>query len=165
MKQLKNNFKYEWLLLIRNKFLAIPFIMNIIVWAYMFHEKNLLGAELTVENQFYTYFLWFLLLNLFIIGSIAVYIVNRDRDSKFEQLAMTYQVKNWQWLTSKWLIAQIYGLTITVLTVITQAIWFFTTSMAIADVLKQSMYIFAQMGGALFIIVSFGFLCAVLIPN
>src|SRR5690625_3688911 len=89
MKQLKNNFKYEWLLLIRNKFLTIPFVIHIIFWAYVFYEKNLLGDEITVENQFYKYFLWFLLLNLFIIGIVAVYIVNRDRDSKFEQLAMT----------------------------------------------------------------------------
>lgn len=165
MKQLKNNFQYEWLLLIRNKFLAIPFVINIIAWGYVLYKKNLLGAGITVENQFYTYFIWILLLNLFIIGIIAVYIVNRDRDSKFEQLAMTYQVKNWQWLTSKWLIAQIYGLILTVLTVLIQVIWFFTTSMTAAEVLKQSIYIFAQMGGAFLIIVSFGFLCAVLIPN
>lgn len=165
MKQLKNNIKYEWLLLIRNKFLVIPFAVNIIAWVYAIYGRFQLDAGITVENQFYKYFLWVLLLNLFIIGIIAVYIVNRDRDSKFEQLAMTYQVKNWQWLTSKWLVTQIYGLGLTILTVMIQVIWFFTASMTMAEVLKQSTYTFVQVGGALMIIISFGFLFAVLIPN
>lgn len=165
MKQLKNNFKYEWLLLIRNKFLAIPILINFVIWAYVIYGKFQFGAGITVENQFYQYFIFILLFNLFIVGILAVYIVNRDRNSKFEQLAMTYQVRNWQWLTSKWLIVQIYGLVITFFTVIIQVIWFFTASMNATEVLKQSIYTFVQMGGALFIIVSFGFLCAVLIPN
>ena len=73
---------------------------------------------------FYISFQLVLILNLLIIGLFAVYMASKDRESEFEQLVITYKVKNVEWILGKWLVAQLYGLCITIITLVVQAVWF-----------------------------------------
>ena len=73
---------------------------------------------------FYSGFMWMMLLNLLIIGLFAVYMAGKDRESEFEDIVVTYRVKNTEWITGKWLVAQLYGLCITFITLLIQAGWF-----------------------------------------
>ena len=167
MKQLRNNIQYEWILLIRNKFLCIPIVLNLLAWgAIIFtHPFEINTSLATVESEFYVLFIWLLILNLFFMGIMAVYIANRDYSNKFEQVALTYSIKNWQWLVSKWVVVQLYGLILTCMTIIISFIWFIYSNMAVNDLVHAMIYVFVQMEAALFIMISFGFLFALFIRN
>ncbi len=114
---------------------------------------------------FYSGFIWILLFNLLIIGLFAVYMTSKDRESEFESLVMTYQVKNAEWVTGKWLVTQLYGLCITLVTLLVQFGWFASGKMVFGDIVKNLFYVFVQMEGAFFIVVSIGFLCGILMKN
>ena len=99
---------------------------------------------------FYSGFIWMIMLNLLIIGLFAVYMAGKDRESEFEHLVVTYQVKNVEWIMGKWLVTQLYGLCITLITLLVQAGWFASGKMAFGDLAKNLFYVFVQMEGAFF---------------
>src|SRR5699024_6340405 len=70
-----------------------------------------------------------------------------------------------QWIISKWLVVQLYGLILTCMTLSIQFIWFLSSEVVLASILKQMVYVFVQMEAALFLMISFGFLFAHLIRN
>ncbi|MBS4209315.1 hypothetical protein [Bacillus sp. FJAT-50079] len=160
MKMIQAMIRNERLLLFRNKFISLPFVINLLCWGYLIITYEIetihYGTRMAI---FYQGFIWMLLLNLFIIGLFAVYMAGKDRE--FEQLAATYRVKNIEWLTGKWLITQIYGLCVTLLTMIIQVCWLASSGVSFADII----YVFVQMGGALFFIISIGFLSSIIIKN
>lgn len=156
----------EFMLLFRNKFLAIPLIMNLLFWGYMIVAYEIQDTHIQERAAiFYSGFIWVLLFNLLIIGLFAVYMMNKDRESEFESLIVTYRVKNTEWITGKWLATQLYGLCITLITLFIQVGWFASSKMAFSDVVKNGFYVFVQMEGAFFVVISLGFLCGVLIKN
>ena len=79
---------------------------------------------------FYSGFIWMIMLNLLIIGLLAVYMAGKDRESEFEHLVVTYRVKNVEWIMGKWFVTQLYGLCITLITLLIQAGWFVSGKMA-----------------------------------
>lgn len=166
MSLLKSVFRNEGLLLLRNKFLAIPLLVNILLWGYVIisHEIQAIHYEERAA-VFYRSFIWLMLLNLLIVGLFAVYMASKDRENKFEQLVVTYEVKNVEWIMGKWLVAQLYGLSITAITVFVQAIWFLRAAMTMEEWFQNILYVFIQMEGAFFILISIGFLAAHLIKN
>lgn len=166
MRLLKSVFRNEGLLLLRNKFLAIPLLVNILLWGYVIisHEIQPIHYEERAA-VFYRAFIWLMLLNLLIVGLFAVYMASKDRENKFEQLVVTYEVKNVEWIMGKWLVAQLYGLSITAITVFVQAIWFLRAAMTMEEWFQNILYVFIQMEGAFIILISIGFLAAHLIKN
>ena len=108
-------------------------------------------------GAFYNSFQLVLILNLLIIGLFAVYMAGKDRESEFEQLVITYKVKNVKWIVGKWLVAQLYGLCITIITLVVQAVWFASGIFTFEDLAKNIFYVFVQMEGALFLLISIGF--------
>ena len=114
---------------------------------------------------FYNGFQLVLILNLLIIGLFAVYMAGKDRESEFEQLVITYKVKNVEWIVGKWLVAQLYGLCITIITLVVQAVWFASGNFTFGDWAKNLFYVFVQMEGAFFLLISIGFLVGILIKN
>lgn len=166
MSVMKSVFQNEWLLLLRNKFLAVPVLANILYWGYVIIAYEIQPIHYEERAAvFYQSFIWLLLLNLFIIGLFAVYMASKDRDSYFEQLVVTYEVKNGEWIVGKWLITQLYGICITMITVVVQALWFIVTPTPIGDWFKNIFYVFMQMEGAFFLLISIGFLFAHLIKS
>ena len=163
---LKMIFQKEFALLLRNKFLAIPLIINVLFWGYMVVSYEIQDIHIQERaTAFYSGFLWIMLFNLLIIGLFAVYMTSKDRESEFEDLVVTYRVKNTEWITGKWLATQVYGLCITLVTLLIQAGWFLSGKMAIGDVVKNVFYLFIQMEGAFFLVISLGFLCGVLMKH
>lgn len=166
MKRVKMVFQKELVLLLRNKFFAIPLIINFLCWGYIIVSYEIQGSHYEeTAAVFYRGFIWMLLLNLLMIGLISVYLISKDRETKFEPLMASYHVKNIEWILGKWLVAQLYGALITVLTVVIQAIWFVSADMTMGEWSKHLVYVFVQMEGALFFIISFGFLFGTLIKN
>ena len=84
-----------------------------------------------------------IMLNLLIIGLLAVYMAGKDRESEFEHLVATYQVKNVEWIMGKWLVTQLYGLFITFTTLLIQACWFISGKMGFIDVVKNVSFVFS----------------------
>ena len=163
---LKMIFRTESALLFRNKFLIIPLIINVLFWGYLIISYEIQSVRIQERAAvFYSGFIWILLLNLLIIGLFAVYMTSKDRESEFESLVMTYQVKNAEWVTGKWLVTQLYGLCITLVTLLVQFGWFASGKMDFGDIVKNLFYVFVQMEGAFFIVVSIGFLCGILMKN
>ena len=166
MSMLKMIFRTESALLLRNRFLAIPLIINILLWGYIVVSYEIQDMHFQERAAvFYSGFIWILLFNLLMIGLFSVYMASKDRESEFESLVVTYRVKNTDWITGKWLAAQVYGLCITLITLLIQAGWFLSGKMAIGDVVQNVFYVFVQMEGAFFIVISLGFLCGVLMKN
>lgn len=166
MSMLKVIFKTESVLLFRNKFLAIPLLINILFWGTIVISYEIQDVHIQERAvSFYSALLWILLFNLLLTGLFAVYMTSKDRESEFESLIVTYRVKNTEWLTGKWLVTQVYGLCITLVTLLIQAGWFLGGKMAVGDVVKNIFYVFVQMEGAFFIVISLGFLCGVLMKN
>lgn len=166
MSLMKFVFRNEGLLLLRNKFLAIPLLVNILLWGYVIISYEIQPIHYEERAAvFYRSFIWLMLLNLLIVGLFAVYMASKDRENKFEQLVVTYQVKNVEWIIGKWLVAQLYGLSITVITLIVQVVWFAGASMTFTEGAKNIFYVFIQMEGAFFVLISLGFLAAVVIKN
>lgn len=165
MSMLKVIVRTEALLLFRNKFLTIPLILNVIFWADIISYEM---QDVHIQERaavFYSIFIWVLLLNLLIMGLFSVYMASKDRESVFESLVMTYHVKNTEWIIGKWLAAQLYGLCITFITLFIQVGWFASSEMSLSDIIKNGIYVFVQMEGAFFIVISLGFLCGILIKN
>lgn len=159
-------FHHEKVLLLRNKFLVLPLLVNLICWGYVIISYEI--QPIHYEDRatvFYQSFLWMLLLNLLIIGLFAIYMASKDRDSKFEQLVTTYEIKNVAWIVGKWLNTQLYGLCLTMLTVIVQALWFTSATMSLGDWFKNIFFVFIQMGGAFFLLISIGFFVATLVKS
>ncbi|WP_312473515.1 hypothetical protein [Neobacillus sp.] len=166
MNLMKSVIRNEGLLLLRNKFLAIPLVVNVLYWGYSIVSYEIQSIHYKERAVvFYNSFIWMLLLNLLIVGLMAVYMASKDRDNDFEQLVVTYDVKNVDWVVGKWLITQLYGLSITVITIVVQAIWFMSAAMTIGDWFKNIFYVFIQMEGAFFLLISIGFLFAILIKS
>ena len=166
MSVLKIVFRTELLLLLRNKFIALPLIVNLLVWGYIVISYEI--QELHFRERaavFYSGFIWMMLLNLLIIGLLAVYMAGKDRESEFEHLVATYRVKNVEWIMGKWLVTQLYGLSITLITLLIQAGWFVSGKMDFGDVVKNLFYVFVQMEGAFFLSISLGFLFGILMKN
>ncbi|MBS4220410.1 hypothetical protein KHA96_19085 [Bacillus sp. FJAT-49711] len=166
MNVMKSVFQNEGLLLLRNKFMAIPLFLNILYWGYVIisYEMQPIHYEERAAS-FYESFLWIMLLNLLIVGLFAVYMASKDRDNDFEQLIITYNVKNVDWIIGKWLITQLYGLCIAAITIVVQAVWFISAEMTIGDWFNNIFYVFIQMEGALFLLISIAFLFAILIKS
>ncbi|MCJ8008277.1 hypothetical protein ACFFF5_11615 [Lederbergia wuyishanensis] len=166
MKIVKPVFRNEGLLLLRNKFLAIPFLINVLCLGYVIISYEIKPIHYEERAAaFYQSFIWMLMLNLLIVGLFAVYMASKDRDNDFEQLVVTYEVKNVDWIIGKWLITQLYGLCITVITIICQAIWFVSAAMTVEEWFKNIFYVFIQMEGAFFLLISVGFLFGILIKS
>lgn len=166
MKLLKSVLRNEGLLLLRNKFLTIPLLVNILLWGYVIISYEIQTIHYEERAAvFYRSFIWLMLLNLLIVGLFAVYMASKDRENKFEQLVVTYEVKNMEWIMGKWLVAQLYGLSITAITVFVQAIWFLRAAMTMEEWFQNIIYVFIQMEGAFFILISIGFFAAHLIKN
>lgn len=166
MSMFKTVFRTESTLLFRNKFLVIPIIINILFWGYMIVSYEI--GDVPIQERataFYNGFLWILLFNLLIIGMFAVYMTSKDRESEFEDLVVTYSVKNTEWIIGKWLATQIYGLCITLVTLLIQIGWFLSGKMEIGEVVQNVIYVFIQMEGAFFLVISLGFLCGVFMKN
>lgn len=166
MSILKMIFRTESVLLLRNQFLAIPLIINILFWGYMVVSYEIQDVHIQERaTAFYGGFLWIMLFNLLIIGLFAVYMTNKDRESEFEDLVVTYRVTNTEWITGKWLATQVYGLCITLVTLLIQAGWFLSGKVAVGEVVQNIFYVFVQMEGAFFLVISLGFLCGVLMKH
>lgn len=166
MSMLKVVFRTESALLFRNKFLAIPLIINILFWGYMVISYEIQDVHIQERaTAFYSGFLWIMLFNLLIIGLFAVYMTSKDREIEFEDLVVTYRVTNTEWITGKWLATQVYGLCITLVTLLIQTGWFLSGKMIVGDIVKNVFYVFIQMEGAFFLVISLGFLCGVLMQN
>lgn len=166
MNVISHIFRNEILILYRNKFLAIPLLINLLCWGYIILSYETQSVHFEERAAaFYQGFIWMLLLNLLVVGLIAVYMAGKDRESEFEQIVATYQVKNVEWIAGKWLITQLYGLCITILTIFIQAAWLLNASMTFGDWLKNIFYVFIQMAGAFFLLISLGFLIGILIKN
>ncbi|MBW8348261.1 ABC transporter permease [Bacillus sp. IITD106] len=166
MNKLKYVFQNEGLLLLRNKFLAIPLLVNILYWGYVIISYEIQPIHFEERAAaFYQSFIWILFLDILIVGLFAVYMASKDRDSDFEQLVVTYEVKNVEWLLGKWLVTQLYGLCITIITIVVQAIWLISASMTLGDWFKNIFYVFIQMEGAFFLLISIGFLFGILIKS
>ena len=100
-------------------------IINLLCWGYVIITYEIQPIHYQERAAvFYNSFQLVLILNLLIIGLFAVYMAGKDRESEFEQLVITYKVKNVEWIVGKWLVAQLYGLCITVITLVVQAVWF-----------------------------------------
>lgn len=159
-------FRTELVLLLRNKFLAIPIIINVLFWGYIVISYEIGDVHIQERaTAFYSGFLWIMLFNLLIMGMFAVYMTSKDRESEFEDLVVTYRVKNTEWVTGKWLATQVYGLCITLVTLLIQTGWFLSGKMTIGEVVQNVFYVFMQMEGALFFVITLGFLCGVLMKN
>lgn len=143
--------KKEGLTLIRNRFFAIPILINILIWGAIIISYERQPYE-EVAAAFYDGWMWMILLNLLMVGLIAIYIASKDRE--MERLISTYPVRNVDWLFGKWLVAQSYGLVITVLTIVIQGIWLLGEN----EWAQHLFYVFMQMEGAFILIISFGFL-------
>ncbi|MCR2823835.1 hypothetical protein [Lederbergia panacisoli] len=166
MSVMKSVFQNEGLILLRNKFMVIPPLLNILYWVYVIISYEIQPIHYEERAaEFYQSFIWILLLNLLIVMLFAVYMASKDRDNDFEQLVVTYQVKNVDWIIGKWLITQLYGLCITAITIVVQAVWFISAEMTIGDWFKNIFYVFMQMEGAFFILISIAFLFAILIKS
>lgn len=158
--------KTESMLLFRNKFLAIPLILNVLFWGTIVISYEIQDVH-TQERAavFYSGWIWVLLFNLVVIGLFAVYMTSKDRESEFESLVVTYQVKNTEWILGKWLVTQLYGLSFTLIALLVQIGWFASGKMAWGDVIQNVFYVFIQMEGALFLVISLGFLFGILMKN
>ena len=166
MNVMNSIFRNEGLLLLRNKFLTIPLLVNILCWGYVIISYEIQPIHYEERAAaFYQSFIWILLLDLLIVGLIAIYMASKDRESAFEQLVVTYDVKNMEWIIGKWLITQMYGLCITVITIVVEALWLASASMTIGDWFKNIVYVFIQMEGAFLLLISIGFLFATLIKS
>lgn len=166
MSLMKSVFQNEGLLLLRNKFLAIPLLFNVLCWGYIIISYEIQPIHFEERAAaFYQGFIWLLFLNLLFVGLLAVYMASKDRESEFEQLIITYNVKNTEWIIGKWMITQLYGLCITIITIVVQAIWFIRASMTLGDWFKNIVYVFIQMEGAFILLISIGFLFAILIKS
>ncbi|QUW20783.1 ABC transporter ATP-binding protein [Sporosarcina sp. Marseille-Q4063] len=166
MSVLKMIFRTELLLLLRNKFIVLPLIINLLGWGYIiisYEIQELHFRERTVA--FYSGFIWMTMLNLLIIGLLAVYMAGKDRENEFEYLVATYQVKNVEWIMGKWLVTQLYGLSITLITLLIQAGWLAIGKMAVGDLAINVFYLFVQIEGAFFLLISLGFLFGILMKN
>lgn len=166
MSMLKVIFRTESTLLLRNKFLAIPLMINILFWGYMIISYEIQTVH-TQERAAYFYegFLWILLFNLLIVGLLAVYIAGKDQENQFENLVITYRVTNHEWIIGKWLVAQLYGACLTFIALLTQFFWLLSSQMSFIDVIKNSFYVFVQMEGAFFLVISLGFTFGTLMKN
>ncbi|MFD1929594.1 hypothetical protein ACFSFY_16245 [Sporosarcina siberiensis] len=166
MSRLKTIVRTESLLLLRNKFLAIPLLINVLCWSYIVIAYEMEAIHFEVRAAvFYNGFMWMLLLNLLIVGLFSVYMAGKDRESEFEHLVVTYRVTNVEWITGKWVVAQLYGLCITLITLLIQVGWFFGGKMAFGEVAQNAFYVFIQMEGAFFLLVSLGFLFGSMVRN
>ena len=166
MNMLKMIFRTEFMLLIRNRFLAIPLMINILLWGYIIVLYEIQDVHIQERAAiFYNVFTWILLFNLLIVGLIAVYMAGKDRESEIENLVITYRVKNTEWIMGKWLVAQLYGACITFIALLVQFCWFLSSQMSFTDVVKNVFYVFIQMEGALFLVISLGFLFGILMKN
>ncbi|MBE1556112.1 hypothetical protein [Sporosarcina limicola] len=159
-------FKNEVSLLSRNKFLILPLVINVLCWGTIitFYEVEPFHFE-TRGELFYTNFQWILVVNLLLLGLFATYVGGKDSESEFESLVITYSVKNTHWLIGKWFVAQCYGACFTLITLFIQELWFLSGGMEVDEVVQNSFYIFFQMEGALFLIISIGFLLGSLIRS
>jgi len=166
MNMLKTIVRTESLLLLRNTFLAIPLLINVLCWSYIVIAYEMEAIHFEVRAAvFYNGFMWMLLLNLLIVGLFSIYMVGKDRESEFEHLVVTYRVTNVEWITGKWVVAQLYGLCITLITLLVQIGWFFGGKMAFGEVAQNAFYVFIQMEGAFFLLVSLGFLFGSMVRN
>lgn len=166
MSTWKRIFRTELLIFCRNKFLAIPLMMNILCWGYIVISYE--SQTIHVEERaavFYSGFLWMLLLNCLFVDLLAVFMAGKDRESEFEHLVVTYRVKNSEWIMGKWLVAQLYGFCLTLITVVVQFSWFLSSQTAFSELVKNVFYVFVQMEGAIFLLISLGFLFGIIVKN
>ncbi|MCQ6561567.1 ABC transporter permease [Paenibacillus mendelii] len=166
MNQIKLIYRNEMRLLYRNPFLALPFVLIFISWGYVIlsYEMESVHYEDTAA-VFYNNFQWITMVNLLLVGLYAVYMAGKDRESEFESLVATYKVNNTEWIMGKWLVAQTYGLGFTVMTLLIQGIWLLGGRMGMEEWLNHLLYVFVQIEGAFFVLVSVGFLLGVWIKN
>ncbi|MBP1989708.1 ABC transporter permease [Paenibacillus eucommiae] len=166
MNMIKLIYHNEMRILLRNKYLALPLIIHLICWGYViFSYENQPVHYQELAAVFYSSFQWILMLNLLIVGLFSVYMAGKDHESEFELLVVTYKVKNMEWVLGKWLVTQTYGLCITIITLLVQGIWFLSGNMSMEEAFKNLIYLFFQMEGAFFLLVSFGYLFGVWIKN
>lgn len=166
MSAIKAVVKNESLLLRRNRFLAIPFIVNLLCWGYIIFSYEMKSIHYTDRaTTFYQGFVWMILLNVLIVGLFAVYMGSKDRGDEFESLVVTYKVKNNEWIMGKWIVTQLYGLCIALFTVVVQALWLLSASMTLEEWFKNIFYVLIQMEGAFFLLISMGFLFAILMKS
>ncbi|MBW7474787.1 ABC transporter permease [Paenibacillus oenotherae] len=166
MSSIKLVYRNEMRLLCRNLFMAIPLISIALCWGYIIltYENESIHYE-EIAAVFYNNFQWIMMVNLLLVGLYAVYVAGKDRDSEFELLVVTYKVRNTEWVLGKWLVAQTYGLCFAMMTLLIQGIWFLNGSLSMGERYTNLVYLFVQMEGAFFIIISFGFLLGILIRN
>ncbi|UVI30979.1 ABC transporter permease [Paenibacillus spongiae] len=166
MSRIKLIYRNESRLQYRNPFLAIPFVLLLICWGYIIfsYETQSVHYE-EIAAVFYNNFQWMTMVNLLLVGLYAVYMAGKDRESEFECLVVTYKVNNTEWILGKWLVAQTYGLCFTVMTLLVQGIWFLNGRMEMEEWLNHLFYVFVQIEGAFFIIISLGFLLGVWMKN
>ncbi|MEK3886423.1 ABC transporter permease [Bacillus sp. FSL K6-3431] len=159
-------YRNELLQLSRNKFSAIPLIINLLCWGYIIISYEIQPVHYEERAAaFYQGFMWMLMLNLLMSGLFAVYMASKDRENEFESLVVTYQVKNVEWIVGKWLVAQLYGLGITFITILVQVSWLVIGKISFGDLVKNVIYVFIQMEGALFLLISLGFLFGIILKN
>lgn len=166
MSKLKLIYRNELRLLYRNPFLILPFVVLLLCWGYVifsYESQPVHYEELAAE--FYNNFQWIMLISLLLAGLLSVYMAGKDHESEFEHVVVTYKVKNTEWVAGKWLVAQTYGLCLTIMTLLIQGIWFFNASISTDEWIRNLAYVCVQMEGAFFFIISCGFLFAALIRN
>lgn len=152
--------------LLRNPYATLPFVLQLICFGYVIfsYESQSIHYE-EIASAYYNNFQWIMMLILLLAGLMSVYMASKDRDSEFEHVVITYRVENTHWITGKWLVMQTYGLCFTIITLLIQGIWFVRGSMGWEEWTRHLFYVFLQMEGAIFLLVSFGFLFGVLIKN
>lgn len=166
MNVIKLVFKNEMTLLYRNKFLIIPLVIIFISFLAIIikYEIDIFNFN-TRGESFFNAFQWILLVNLLFLGLFATYFGSKDREMGFENLIVTYKIKNSHWLVGKWLVVQFYGACFTFITLIIQIIWFVSGGMNFNELPKNILYTLFQMEGSIFLTISIGFLAGTLIQN
>jgi hypothetical protein len=137
-----------------------------ICWGYVIYSYEIQPIHYQeLAGVFYNNFVWILMLTLLMVGLFAVYMARKDHESEFELLVVTYKVSNMEWVVGKWLVTQTYGLCITIITLLIQGVWFLSGSMGLEQWIQHLVYIFFQVEGAFFLLISFGFVFGIWIPN
>lgn len=164
MRLLPFVFAYEKASLLKNKIIYLPIFLNIVYWLFVITQYEIQVIQYQSRAAvFYEYFLWILVIDLLLIGLLAVHHASRDQESGFAELVATYAVTNTEWLLSKWFVTQLYGLVLVIITVMIQGFWFLWASMSGKEWLTHLVYVLFQLGGSFFIVISLAFLFTVLV--
>lgn len=166
MKYIHECIRVEWILLRRSPvWRSIP-ILHAVIWLW-FMVRYELGGDGQGARSYYFYEKWmhFMPIAVLLTGMFSIYILYKDRNSGMDKLLRTWPQSSSSVMIGKWLLAQFYGLSFTIPTVVLQGIWMGLRGNHEEPLMLFLSYTFVQMGAAIFMIVSLGMLIGALIRN